>query len=224
MLTIASFSHQSVCKQVCSHFGQLNVFMKILYAEVYVLLFITSILFNIIWIKLARNENSRKQLNVVNTYSKSLAINYCKPNKFVFLKTHKSGSTTLKKLLQNFASKNDLSMSLPLVGPHLGGYPNSFDSTLYKTRGHYKLTDVIYDHLRWNWSQINNVLSHPKNHKRIAIIREPRSHFKSSFNYFYKKWNKKTLKNWRIVKNRWTPDNCFGEPYRRTVFSSAFIR
>ena len=65
----------------------------------------------------------------------------------------------------------------------LGGYPSVFNSSFHKND---EGTDLITNHLRWNWEEIMHVLSRPVTHKRIAILREPVSSFVSAFNYFYR--------------------------------------
>ena len=159
-----------------------------------------------------------KQKTIKNKIS---STHFCEPQKVVFLKNHKSGSTTVKHLLQKYALNHNFSMDLFLVGSQVGGYPNSFNSSLYLFGNKSKHTDVIYDHLRWNWCEIQKVLTSPKTHKRIAIIREPRAHFKSSFNFFYKKWTHERLAAKRET-SRWNPDNCFGEPYSETNHQRLF--
>ena len=41
--------------------------------------------------------------------------------------------------------------------------------------------------MAWNLPEIEKLLSKPKNHKKIAILREPFSQFKSAWNYYYKR-------------------------------------
>ena len=87
----------------------------------------------------------------------------CSPKRFVFLKNHKAGSSTLRLLLMQFQSRNPAwKMTLPVngIGPWLGGWPGPFNSTFYEN---IPKTDIIYDHLRWNWKEIEKVLQRIQN-------------------------------------------------------------
>lgn len=136
----------------------------------------------------------------------------CTPQKFVFLKNHKAGSTTIKDLLRYFQAKQEFKMTLQRNGPGqwLGGYPGVFNSEFYES---FDKTDVIYDHLRWDWEQIKKVLVANENskfdQKRIAIVREPFSSFKSSYNFFYAAHGEKSMLSLRKKYS----DSCTGSPY-----------
>ena len=50
----------------------------------------------------------------------------CQPQKVIFLKVHKAGSTTMQEFFQTYAKKYNFTMSLSTSGPWLGGYPGPF--------------------------------------------------------------------------------------------------
>lgn len=85
-----------------------------------------------------------------------------------------------------------------------------FNSEFYES---FDKTDVIYDHLRWDWEQIKKVLVANENsefdQKRIAIVREPFSSFKSSYNFFYAAHGEKSMLSLRKKYS----DSCTGSPY-----------
>lgn len=131
----------------------------------------------------------------------------CQPRKFVFLKNHKAGSSSMRLLLMNFQARNNWNMTLPVNGdgPFLGGWPGPFNSRFYSG---IPKTDIIYDHLRWDWKEIKKVLKPPVNHVKIAIVREPISLLKSSFNFFYARFNGNYfIKNKNLRTNR---SSCIG--------------
>ena len=122
----------------------------------------------------------------------------CLPQKVVFLKVHKAGSKIMEKLFKNYGDRNNFLMSLDKNGPWLGGYPGVFSAEFHKvssrnessnnTDTDYQSTDMIYDYFRYDKKEINKVLSKPKSHKTISIIRNPLSQFLSSFEHYYNKY------------------------------------
>ena len=158
---------------------------------------------------------------LVSNYSKS-KNSICFPKKFVFLKNHKAGSTTLRILLKQFSVKHNFKMNLATYNRKLvGGFPGIFKSKFHKND---EPTDVIFDHLKWNWNEIRKTLSKPVNHKKISIVREPFKLFRSSFECFYshfvgaefsKKHDKLTKKQFMKVAN--LECDCAGEPYLSVV-------
>lgn len=136
----------------------------------------------------------------------------CYPSKFVFLKTHKTGSSLIRELVKKSSEKHGLSMTLSTFGPWVGGYPALFNASFHKELAKDKQTDVIFDHMRWNWPEIERTLSQPKNHKRITIVREPRGQFVSSYNYYYLQHSFKKLAERRNIKGA-SSKSCIGDPY-----------
>jgi len=143
----------------------------------------------------------------------------CNPKKFVFLKVHKAGSSTMRQFFYNYATDNNFEMNLSRMGPWVGGYPGPFLSDFHDNDDY---TDVIFDHLRWNKQEIFKTLSHPKNHLTIAIMRRPMDQFKSSFNYFYGQY--KGLDGLGRLRNKRTDESkaCVGEPYLTLTGSTDF--
>ena len=153
----------------------------------------------------------------------------CLPQKVVFLKVHKAGSKIMEKLFKNYGDRNNFLMSLDKNGPWLGGYPGVFSAEFHRndtngTKDEYQSTDMIYDYFRYDKKEINKVLSKPKTHKTISIIRNPLSQFLSSFEHYYNKYkiiqdniSKKVYSDRAIsaLKKHLTkiPESCIGEPY-----------
>ena len=130
----------------------------------------------------------------------------CQPKRFVFLKNHKSGSSTMRSMFINYQILNKFTMNLKVngVGPWLGGWPAPFEAKFYKTAK----TDVIYDHLRWNMDEINKVLTQSEDTMRISIVRDPVKLIQSSYNFFYASRTKEQIKS-----GRGATSSCIGSPF-----------
>lgn len=161
-----------------------------------------------------RNNIFSSQITDLQTYKKHRTYQkqQCTPQKVMFLKVHKAGSTSIRILLKAHANTHNLTMSLQRYGAWIGGYPGTFKAKFHELDTNYftQGTDMVFDHLRYDRTEIDKVLSEPKTHKRIAIIREPFGQFKSSFNYFYlsHQGEGKFMK-----KRKMQPEACFGDPY-----------
>ena len=115
---------------------------------------------------------------------------------FVFyLKTHKTGSTTLQNILFRFAERHDLKVALP------GGSESSNEKYRFRYGTRFKKENINLDnghniiahHMRLDnpeleKSVIDEIYSTAKDSReipfKITIMREPVSLFKSSFDYF----------------------------------------
>ena len=146
--------------------------------------------------------------------------NFCKPKKFIYLKVHKTGSSAIAMMLNEFAGKNNFTANLSKGKfGKIGGYPSPFNATLHKND---KKTDIITNHFRYNWPEIKKVLNctdketepfgNCKNFKKIASVREPISHFRSSYNYYGMKGQVRIFKKCRDVLPEFYKV-CRGEPY-----------
>ena len=119
----------------------------------------------------------------------------CQPKRFVYLKIHKTGSSLIRVIFRHFASHHGFEMNLMKRpnGFHIGGYPAPFNATVHKFDNK---TDVIYDHMRFNKPEILKVLKYPQTPEKtvfVTSIREPVSHFLSSFHYFYGQYSEEII-------------------------------
>eukprot|EP01147_Barroeca_monosierra_P002803 gene2803-5646_t len=110
--------------------------------------------------------------------------NTCKPkSKIVYVKTHKTGSSTLTNIFHRFAHKHNLKAVLPKSNTFLGwprsaGIPTSYVS-LPGVEGNYDI--FCSAHTRYSRKYIEKIVP---NADYITIFREPTSHFKSSWSYW----------------------------------------
>ncbi|XP_024911123.1 galactose-3-O-sulfotransferase 3-like [Cynoglossus semilaevis] len=104
-----------------------------------------------------------------------------KHTNIVFLKTHKTGSSTMQNLLFRFAERHNLTVALPVeYCGHLFCYPSLFNSKF--VHQHTVPPNIIASHLRFNKKELQRLM--PKDSVYITILREPGSMFESSFIYF----------------------------------------
>ncbi|XP_053164977.1 galactose-3-O-sulfotransferase 2 [Hemicordylus capensis] len=111
-------------------------------------------------------------------------INPCQPTKNVmFLKTHKTASSTVLNILLRFSEKHNLTVALPNgQNVHLG-YPSHFKATFveeFKTIG--QNFNIMCNHLRFNLPEIRRVM--PNNTFYFSILRDPASLLESSYVYY----------------------------------------
>ncbi|XP_029472975.1 galactose-3-O-sulfotransferase 2-like isoform X2 [Rhinatrema bivittatum] len=108
----------------------------------------------------------------------------CHPTiNIVFLKTHKTGSSTVQNMLFRFAENHSLSVALPAgKGIHLG-YPNQFQAQF--TQGFNTVNqnyNILCNHMRFSYPEVQKVM--PNNTFYFSILRSPVSLLESSFTYY----------------------------------------
>ena len=143
----------------------------------------------------------------------------CSPRKFVFLKTHRSGGSTIKSMFIDWQVRNDYKSCLSPNGPEssLGGWPGPFKSSFYfkpkYTTSLMEKTDVIFENFRWDWIELQKVLKRPKDIFRIGIIRNPIDVLKSHYNWYYKMRTRDEFEQDRGPKSNADHSFCFGSPF-----------
>lgn len=99
----------------------------------------------------------------------------------VFLKTHKTASSTVQNILFRFAERNNLTVALPVTPcDHQFCYPRMFSSRFihpYTTP-----PNIVTSHLRFSHSELQRIM--PNNTLYITILREPGAMFESLFSYY----------------------------------------
>ncbi|XP_053121405.1 galactose-3-O-sulfotransferase 4 [Hemicordylus capensis] len=106
----------------------------------------------------------------------------CQPRQhLVFLKTHKTGSSTIVNLLHRFGETRGLRFALP--ARYQFSYPNLFQARRVKgwhPRG--RPFDILCHHMRFNLLEVQKVM-HP-NSFYFSIVRDPVSLAESAFSYY----------------------------------------
>uniref|UniRef100_A0A8C6PH99 Galactose-3-O-sulfotransferase 3 n=1 Tax=Nothobranchius furzeri TaxID=105023 RepID=A0A8C6PH99_NOTFU len=104
-----------------------------------------------------------------------------KHTNIVFLKTHKTASTTVQSMLFRFAERNNLTVAFPKPAcGHQFCYPNVFSAEFVHPQT--QPPNIIANHMRFNRHELQNLM--PNNTKYITILREPASMFESLFAYY----------------------------------------
>ncbi|XP_061566220.1 galactose-3-O-sulfotransferase 3-like [Cololabis saira] len=104
-----------------------------------------------------------------------------KHTNIVFLKTHKTASSTMQNLLFRFAERNNLTVALPVQScGHQFCYPSIFKS--HFVHPHTLPANIITNHMHFSKTALQDLM--PNNTIYVTIIREPTSMFESLFTYY----------------------------------------
>ncbi|MCJ8731306.1 hypothetical protein PDJAM_G00198110 [Pangasius djambal] len=99
----------------------------------------------------------------------------------VFLKTHKTASSTVQNIFFRFAERNNLTVALPVTHcEHQFCYPRIFSS--HFVHPHTMPANIVTSHLRFSRSELQRFM--PNNTIYITILREPGAMFESLFSYY----------------------------------------
>ncbi|KAJ7313359.1 hypothetical protein JRQ81_004652 [Phrynocephalus forsythii] len=106
----------------------------------------------------------------------------CRPQQhLVFLKTHKTGSSTIVNILHRYGDAHTLRFALP--ARYQFSYPSLFQARKVKgwhPRGH--PFDILCHHMRFNLPEVQKVM-HPDSFY-FSIVRDPVSLAESAFSYY----------------------------------------
>uniref|UniRef100_F6YIV9 Galactose-3-O-sulfotransferase 2 n=1 Tax=Ornithorhynchus anatinus TaxID=9258 RepID=F6YIV9_ORNAN len=108
----------------------------------------------------------------------------CQPStNIMFLKTHKTGSSTILNILFRFAEKRNLTVALPIGKKFSFSYPSPF---LVNYVEDFQITgpnhNIMGNHLRFNFPEVQKIM--PRNTFFFSILRNPISLLESSYIYF----------------------------------------
>lgn len=99
----------------------------------------------------------------------------------VFLKTHKTGSSTMSNIMLRFADTHNLTVALPLKDHwELGGYPAYIDKRLIDPS--LPKYNIIGHHFRFNIEKLGDIM--PDSTRYVTIIRSPVDNVESVFGFF----------------------------------------
>ncbi|XP_050821195.1 galactose-3-O-sulfotransferase 2-like [Gopherus flavomarginatus] len=101
----------------------------------------------------------------------------------MFLKTHKTASSTVMNILFRFAEKHNLTLALPAGQNYHLGYPHRFMAQFvegFKTMG--QSYNIMCNHMRFNLPEVRKVM--PNTTTYFSIMRNPISLMESSYAYF----------------------------------------
>ena len=108
----------------------------------------------------------------------------CKPvQNIIFVKTHKTGSSTVMNVIQRYAHIHNLTMALPGPSNFLGWPGNFTEWTVFEHTGGKKY-NIICNHARFNKKRMLKIIK-GNDTKIITIIRDPLYQFES-MNVYYR--------------------------------------
>ncbi|XP_020642085.2 galactose-3-O-sulfotransferase 2 [Pogona vitticeps] len=111
-------------------------------------------------------------------------VKTCQPTTHVmFLKTHKTASSTILNILFRFSEKHNLTVALPRHNDVHLGYPYSFRASYveeFKTIG--PNFSIMCNHLRFKALEVKRVM--PRDTFYFSILRHPASLLESSYVYY----------------------------------------
>ena len=127
-------------------------------------------------------EVPKAHWNPVCFYDKAGGENGTLVKGIVFLKTHKTGSSTMTNIIMRHADKYNQSVALPAEDRwELGGYPAHIDARLLEPQD-LERYQVLSHHFRLDIPAMREIV--PFNTKAITIIREPVSNVESAFGFY----------------------------------------
>ncbi|XP_044046793.1 galactosylceramide sulfotransferase-like isoform X2 [Siniperca chuatsi] len=108
--------------------------------------------------------------------------NICVPKvDIMFMKTHKTASSTFLNILFRFGEKHKLKFAFP-SGRNDFFYPSPFQHTHVQGHKSGMCFNIMCNHMRFNAPEVAKVL--PRDTFYITILRDPAELFESSFHYF----------------------------------------
>uniref|UniRef100_A0A3B4B2B6 Uncharacterized protein n=1 Tax=Periophthalmus magnuspinnatus TaxID=409849 RepID=A0A3B4B2B6_9GOBI len=106
----------------------------------------------------------------------------CSPKvDIMFMKTHKTASSTFLNILFRFGEKHRLKFAFP-NGRNDFFYPSFFERSQVKDYSPGMCFNIICNHMRFNAPEVSKVL--PMDTSYITILRDPAELFESAFHYF----------------------------------------
>ncbi|TSK67185.1 Galactose-3-O-sulfotransferase 2 [Bagarius yarrelli] len=118
-------------------------------------------------------------------FSASLQNGICQPkNHIVFLKTHKTASSTILNILYRYGDTRDLMFALPANMHSQLYYPNFFTAHFVEGVRTRRVTKfhIMCNHMRFRGSQVRKIM--PVDTFYFSIVRNPVSMMESLFTYY----------------------------------------
>ncbi|CAL8321831.1 unnamed protein product [Lota lota] len=112
------------------------------------------------------------------------ASNECTPTRnIMFMKTHKTASSTFLNILFRFGEKHKLKFAFPDSRNDFS-YPSPFLCSRVKDYTPGECFNIVCNHMRFDPQEVARLL--PENSVYITILRDPAAMFESSFHYYNK--------------------------------------
>ncbi|CAH1776103.1 unnamed protein product, partial [Owenia fusiformis] len=143
-------------------------------------IFIFLLFVSVVYLKNGGLENIKEILSIVGRMR--IRLKHKVPiNNVYFMKTHKTGSSTIQGILFKYGDTHDLTFALPTKG-HQFFWPQTFKKEfvmpLLERDGEY---NIMCSHMRYHES-VHSIM--PKNTISVTILRDPQYQFQSAFEYY----------------------------------------
>ncbi|CAJ1070576.1 galactosylceramide sulfotransferase [Xyrichtys novacula] len=126
-------------------------------------------------------KSSERNVTSQSTQSQS---NKCSPkSNILFMKTHKTASSTVLNIIFRFGEKHKLKFAFP-DGRNDFFYPSPFLCSQVKDYRPGDCFNVVCNHMRFNVQEVAKLL--PPDAVYITILRDPVDLFESSFHYYHR--------------------------------------
>ncbi|CAG5103576.1 Oidioi.mRNA.OKI2018_I69.chr1.g834.t1.cds [Oikopleura dioica] len=133
--------------------------------------------------KILHERDYREEIEITEIFTapKTASKTCQKPvEDIIFVKTHKTGSSTLQNIIRRFGMKNNLPIAMPVSDGNRFEYPYFFKTTFIKKLPSGQKPRIIANHLRAS-RELYEIFPEAK---RITILRDIPSLYESSFGYF----------------------------------------
>ncbi|KAM9735235.1 galactosylceramide sulfotransferase isoform 1-T2 [Menidia menidia] len=108
----------------------------------------------------------------------------CSPKvNFMFMKTHKTASSTILNILFRFGEKHKLKFAFP-DGRNDFFYPSPFQCSQVKDYQPGECFNIVCNHMRFDHQEVSKLL--PPDALYVTIVRDPADLFESSFHYYHR--------------------------------------
>ncbi|XP_790357.1 galactosylceramide sulfotransferase [Strongylocentrotus purpuratus] len=106
----------------------------------------------------------------------------CKPHSnIVYIKTHKTGSSTLQNIIYRYGDEKNLTFALPARDVYIQSVREFEPSSILPVRPGRQI-NIMANHVRFFYNDIKNLM--PPDTKYITIIRKSSDQFRSMYTYF----------------------------------------
>ena len=131
---------------------------------------------------LGSNPTSNNKESTTERLGQGPERKQCKPVKnVIFLKTHKTGSSTIINIMQRFAHRNNLTVALPDKN-HFLGWPNLFHESYVFEHTKNKTYNIICNHAIFHRERMLKIMKSNET-KIVTIVRDPLYQFESAAVY-----------------------------------------
>ena len=132
---------------------------------------------------LGSNPTSNNKESTTERLGQGPERKQCKPVKnVIFLKTHKTGSSTIINIMQRFAHRNNLTVALPDKN-HFLGWPNLFHESYVFEHTKNKTYNIICNHAIFHRERMLKIMKSNET-KIVTIVRDPLYQFESAAVYY----------------------------------------